>query len=77
MKEDVLKHYWHRVVTAAKEEFGYVPCLFVCVCVHVRTCLYICVPHYVQGTEAAEEEHTGNYGGTRVSILVLPKTTCK
>ena len=43
MKEDVLKQYWHRVVTAAKEEFGYF--IIMCsVCAwHVEVCVCVCV----------------------------------
>ena len=40
MKEDVLKQYWHRVVTAAKEEYGY--CISVCI-VCTCICVYVCV----------------------------------
>ena len=33
--------------------------------------------HYMQGIAAAKEEHTGDHGGTRVSILVLTEATCE
>ena len=51
-------------------------CLSVCMC--VRMCARVSngdLP--IQGTTATEEEYTGNNGGTRISILVLSKTTCK